>query len=75
MLAVSSSLPAGSLVVSTVVKPINAYASSTVHDVLLPALPCSTCSGVINTPEGSDDEALRKLFMRIDANCDAAVDW
>jgi hypothetical protein len=32
-------------------------------------------SGVISTPEGSDDEALRKLFMRIDANCDATVDW
>jgi hypothetical protein len=30
---------------------------------------------VISTPEGSDDEALRKLFMRIDANCDATVDW
>jgi hypothetical protein len=32
-------------------------------------------SGVISTPEGSDDEALRKLFMRIDAKCDATVDW
>ncbi|WIA32779.1 hypothetical protein OEZ86_005963 [Tetradesmus obliquus] len=31
--------------------------------------------GVISTPEGSDDEALRKLFMRIDANCDATVGW
>jgi hypothetical protein len=38
--------------------------------VLLAAL-----AGVISTSEGSDDEALRKLFMRIDANCDATVDW
>jgi hypothetical protein len=38
---------------------------------------CVLCmwSGVISTPEGSDDEALRKLFMRIDANCDATVEW
>jgi hypothetical protein len=32
-------------------------------------------AGVISTPEGSVDEALRKLFMCIDANCDATVDW
>eukprot|EP00878_Enallax_costatus_P024292 GHUV01025919.1.p1 GENE.GHUV01025919.1~~GHUV01025919.1.p1 ORF type:complete len:129 (+),score=35.85 GHUV01025919.1:748-1134(+) len=31
--------------------------------------------GVISTPEGTDDEALSKLFMRIDSNCDAKVDW
>lgn len=37
-------------------------------------MPC-VLSGVISTPEGSDDEALRKLFMRIDANCDATVGW
>ncbi|KAF6253190.1 WD40-repeat-containing domain protein [Scenedesmus sp. NREL 46B-D3] len=35
----------------------------------------SAFKGVINAPEGSDDESLRKLFMRIDANCDATVDW
>lgn len=31
--------------------------------------------GVISTPEGTDDESLSKLFMRIDSNCDAKVDW
>jgi hypothetical protein len=33
------------------------------------------CAGVLPTADGDSDEALRKLFMRIDANCDATIDW
>ncbi len=32
-------------------------------------------TGILTTPEGNDEEALAKLFMRIDANCDSTVDW
>lgn len=32
-------------------------------------------SGILSTEEGSGPEALRRLFMRIDANADGTVDW
>ncbi|KAK9816486.1 hypothetical protein WJX72_000893 [[Myrmecia] bisecta] len=32
-------------------------------------------SGVLTTEDGGGPEALRKLFMRIDANADGSVDW
>jgi EF hand len=31
--------------------------------------------GKLSSPDGSDQEAMRKLFYRIDANADGTVDW
>lgn len=45
-----------------------------VENKLLCVLPCPS-SGVLSTAEGADEQALRKLFMRMDANCDAVIDW
>jgi Ca2+-binding EF-hand superfamily protein len=32
-------------------------------------------AGILQTEDGGDEEALGKLFMRIDANCDGTLDW
>jgi Ca2+-binding EF-hand superfamily protein len=32
-------------------------------------------TGTLQTEDGSDTLALKKLFMRIDANSDGSVDW
>eukprot|EP00967_Tisochrysis_lutea_P064601 scaffold83724_cov17-Tisochrysis_lutea.AAC.1 len=32
-------------------------------------------SGTLQTEDGSDELALKKLFMRIDANSDETIDW
>lgn len=32
-------------------------------------------AGVLTTEEGSDEIALKRLFMRIDANSNGIVDW
>jgi hypothetical protein len=30
---------------------------------------------MLQTDDGGDEEALKKLFCRIDANCDGTIDW
>eukprot|EP00775_Hariotina_reticulata_P006349 gene6349-6582_t len=35
----------------------------------------SAFKGLITTADGSDEAALRRLFMCVDGNCDGAVDW
>ena len=42
---------------------------------LLPMLLLLLPSGLLATEDGGGREALRRLFIRIDANCDATVDW
>lgn len=32
-------------------------------------------TGMLQTDDGGDEEALSKLFCRIDANCDGTIDW
>jgi hypothetical protein len=32
-------------------------------------------AGLLATDEGDDRAALRRLFLRVDANCDGTVDW
>ena len=36
---------------------------------------CHLPSGILQTEDGGDEEALSKLFCRIDANCDGTIDW
>jgi len=35
----------------------------------------SPLTGTLQTEDGSDELALKKLFMRIDANSDDTIDW
>jgi hypothetical protein len=37
--------------------------------------PIHVIVGILQTEDGGDEEALGKLFMRIDANCDGTLDW
>lgn len=32
-------------------------------------------TGILQTEDGGDEEALSKFFCRIDANCDGTIDW
>jgi hypothetical protein len=43
--------------------------------MLLPGLHADWPAGLITTADGSDEAALRRLFMCVDGNCDGAVDW
>ncbi len=37
--------------------------------------PLSAVAGILQTEDGADEQALGRLFMRIDANSDGSLDW
>jgi hypothetical protein len=38
-------------------------------------LPLIYSAGILQTEDGGDNDALTKLFCRIDANSDGTIDW
>lgn len=43
--------------------------------ILRASTPLHLKTGILQTEDGGDEEALLKLFCRIDANSDGTIDW